>query len=77
MRQPLLAVELELSGDEHGQRSGRRRRGPQPGQHGLRLQRIGEFDDVRRVGAGQDGGRHGREHGEHGRRVHQASLAHG
>lgn len=77
MRKVLFAVELELSGEEDGERPGGHRGGAQPGEYGLRLQRIGEFDDVRGVGAGQHGGSDGGEDGQHGRRVHETALAHG
>jgi hypothetical protein len=72
----LAPVQGELAGDEHGERAGRGRDGTQPGQDGLRFQRVGEFDDVRGLGAGEHGGRHRGEDGKHGRRVHQTALAH-
>lgn len=72
----LAAVEDELVGDEDGERPRGRRDGAQPGEDGLRFQGVGEFDDVGRVGAGEHGGRYGREHGKDGRRVHQTALAH-
>ena len=37
--------------------------------------RVGEFDDVGGVRAGQHGGRDGREHGQHPGRVHQPPPA--
>ncbi|MDN3562754.1 hypothetical protein QWY95_22960, partial [Halomonas neptunia] len=55
MRQALAAVEVELAGDVHGERSRCGGGRAQPGQHGLRLQRVGEFHHVRGVGAGQHG----------------------
>ncbi len=76
VRKPLTAVQLELSRHEHGQRSGRRRRRAQPGQDGLRLQRVGQFDDVGRLGPRQHRRGDGREHREHGGRVHQTPPAH-
>ncbi len=77
VRQTLAPVQLELAGDVDGEWSRGRRGGAQPGEDGLRLQRVGELDDVRGVGAGEHGGRHGREHGKHGGGVHQAPPAHG
>ncbi len=59
----------------HGQRAGRRGRRAQPGQHRLRLQRVGQLHDVRGVRAGQHRRGHRREHREHGRGVHQPSPA--
>lgn len=75
--EPLLAVELELPGEVHGERPRRGGRGAQPGEDGLRLQRIGQLDHVRRTRAGQHLGRDGRQYGKHGGRVHEAPLAHG
>lgn len=72
----LSAVQGELARDEDGERAGRGRDGAQPGQDGLRFQGVGELHDIGRVGAGEHGGRHGREDGKHGRRVHQTALAH-
>jgi hypothetical protein len=76
VRKVLFPVELELAGDEHGQRAGGGGGGPQPGEHRLRLQRVGEFDNVGGLRAGQHGRGDGREDREHGRRVHQTPLAH-
>lgn len=72
----LPAVQGELARDEDGERARRGRDGAQPGQDGLRFQGVGELHDIGRVGAGEHGGRHGREDGKHGRRVHQTALAH-
>ncbi|WP_404830818.1 hypothetical protein [Streptomyces albidocamelliae] len=75
MRQPLPLVQLELAGEVHGERAGGGRGGPQPGEHGLRLQRVGEFHHVGGVGARQHRRGDGGQHRQHGGRVHQPAPA--
>ncbi len=71
----LPPVELELAGEEDGERRGRGGGGPQPGQHGLRFQRVGQLDHIGGLRAGQHRRGDRREDGEHGGRVHEAPLA--
>lgn len=73
--QMLAAVEVELARQVDRQRPRRHRRGAKPGQHGLRVQRVGQFHDRRRLCAGQRAGRYRRQRGQHRRRVHRPSAS--
>lgn len=75
VEQALLAVEVELSGDVEGERAGCSGCGADAGEDGLRVGRVGEFNDGGRRRAGQDAGRDRRERGQDAGCVDETVLA--
>ncbi|MGW2342535.1 hypothetical protein [Streptomyces sp. NPDC001661] len=77
VQQALALVEMELARDVQVERAGLIGRRAQPGEDGLRVEWVREFDDGRRRRAGEHARRHRRERGQHGDRVDEARLAGG
>ncbi|WP_425825144.1 hypothetical protein [Streptomyces fractus] len=77
VQQALAVVEMELTRDVQVERPGLRGGRAKAGENGLRVERVGEFDDGRRRRAGEHARRDRRERGQHGDRVDEARPAGG